>query len=267
MKTVSISPLKEVTGIAVDQQGNVFTGDSSGNVIYRIDVDAHISTFVKDADGVRGLAFGPDGRLYGCDSKGISSYGPEGKKSVRLRGVYCNDIAFTRRGGLYFSYSHSGIVGYVPPGNSNHLGHGPSAQFEGLDTPKADGICFSPDQSMFYVTDSTGKWVWSYQIQADGKLANGEPYFRMETPDESSASGAAGIAADSQGLVFVATSLGIQVCDEQGRVTAILNPPEQIDPSLGPLSELAFGGRDHEYLYAVVGNKVYRRHLVRRGSS
>jgi sugar lactone lactonase YvrE len=89
----------------------------------------------------------------------------------------------------------------------------------------------------------------------------------METLDESLKSGAAGMAVDSQGLLHVATVLGIQVCDQQGRVVAILNRPEQADPSMGPASGVALGGRDHQYLYAVVGNQVFRRHLVRKGGS
>ncbi|MGD0223425.1 MAG: SMP-30/gluconolactonase/LRE family protein [Terriglobia bacterium] len=264
LKAGDISPLKDVSGIAVDQQGNVFTSNSSWQSIYRIGVDGHASTFAENSEGARGLAFGPDGRLYGCDNKGIVSYAAGGNRSVRLHDVFCGDLAFTRGGGLYFTYSTSGIVGYLPPGNSNHLGHNPNAQSEGVDTPRADGICLSPDQSMFYVTDASGKWVWSYQIQSAGSLAHGEPYFRMETLDESSESGASGVAVDGQGLLFVATVLGIQVCDEQGRVAAIINRPEQADPSLGPISKVAFGGTDHQYLYAVVGNKVFRRHLVRR---
>jgi gluconolactonase len=99
----------------------------------------------------------------------------------------------------------------------------------------------------------------------DGSLANAEPFFRLEMPDEAWAMGASGMTTDSQGILYVATLLGIQVCDQQGRVVAILNRPELADPSYGPVSGVAFGGADHEYLYAVVGNKVFRRHLVRRG--
>src|SRR5208283_623565 len=62
MKGGGIPPLKDVTGIAVDQQGNVFTSISSGKPIYRIGLDGGPSTFAEDADGARGLAFGPDGR-------------------------------------------------------------------------------------------------------------------------------------------------------------------------------------------------------------
>lgn len=123
----------------------------------------------------------------------------------------------------------------------------------------------SPEHSMLYVSDPTAKWVWSYQVQSDGTLDNGEPFFHLETPDEASASGAAGMATDAKGLLYVATLLGIQICDQQGRVVAILNRPEQADPSLGQVSAVALGGPDHQYLYAVVGNQVFRRHLVQRG--
>ena len=114
---------------------------------------------------------------------------------------------------------------------------------------------------MLYVSDPNGKWVWSYQMQSEGKLENGEPFFRMETLDEASASGASGMATDSNGLLYVATLLGIQVCDQQGRVVAILSQPEV---SMEPLSGIAFGGPDRQYLYAVAGNKVFRRHIVKR---
>jgi sugar lactone lactonase YvrE len=140
-----------------------------------------------------------------------------------------------------------------------------STRGEALGHIKANEIFLSPDQSIFYVSEPTGKWVWSYQVQADGTLAYGEPFFRMETPDESSDSGAMGMARDSRGFFYVATFLGIQVCEPEGRVFAIFDGPEGVVSSHGIVSSLAFGGADHQYLYAMAGNKVFRRHLVRRG--
>ena len=262
--TGAAPPLRVSAGITVDKLGNVFASDISGNAIYRIDLDGHVSSLVKDADGATALAFGPDGGLYGCNNEGIVNYAPDGKKSVRLRGVGCVGITVTRAGGLYFAESLSGMVEYLPPGISNHWDRLGNAQGGAYGRFKPNGICLSPDQSMLYASDPAGKWVWSYQVQADGSLASGEPFFRMETLDESSDSGGSGMVMDSKGLLYVATLLGIQICDPQGRVVAILNRPEGPRSFFGPVSGIAFGGQDHQYLYVVVGNEVFRRHLVRK---
>jgi sugar lactone lactonase YvrE len=258
--------LRDTIGMTVDQQGDVFTSDASGKAIYRIGAEGQVSTFVRDANGVRGLAMGSDGLLYACDGTGITSYASDGKRSAQLPGVNCKGIAADRRGGFYFSEYPFGVVSYLPHGSSkmwNRYGALPSGS---LDGSKPNGICMSPDQALVYVSDPWTKWVWSYSVQADGSLADGEPFFRMETLDETLASGASGVVMD-HGLLYIATLLGIQICDQQGRVVAILNRPENAQSWTGPIAGVAIGGPDHQYLYAVVGNKVFRRHLVRRGGS
>jgi len=149
----------------------------------------------------------------------------------------------------------------LPPGNSGHWNRVGVAQDAGGF--RATGIALSPDQSLLFTSDPASKWVWSYQVQADGSISNGEAFFRLETLDESSESGAAGMATDSGGLLYVATKMGIQICDQQGRVVAILNLPEQAKAG-DAVSRVAFGGPDHQYLYAIVGHDAYRRQMVKR---
>ena len=58
----------------------------------------------------------------------------------------------------------------------------------------------------------------------------------------------------------VTSNLGLQIVDPAGRVNAILNKPQA-----GPLSSVAFGGPNLDYLYLTAGDKVYRRKSVRQG--
>jgi len=260
------SQLKTPSGIAVDRDGNVFFS-AFGKAIYRIDGSGHITTFAEDADVAKGLAMGPDGLLYVCEDNDIASYTADGKKSIRAQVDGCLDLAATVSGGIYFTQHHDdgGRVGYIPPTGSEirrPLDLLPVR--EGAVAP--GGIRTSPDQSILYASQLWEKWVWSYRILGDGGLADGEPFFRMETPDESSESGASGMTVDSQGVLYVATRLGIQICNAQGGVSQIINRPEQADPSLGPISGIAFGGPDHQYLYAVIGDQVFRRRLVRQSA-
>ena len=255
--------LKDARGIAVDPQGNVFMSDAAAKAIVRIDAAGHASTFAHDVEGARSLAMSSDGVVYGCSDEGIVSFSLSGTKTVRLGGVRCQDIVITQEGNLIFT--GNGGVTSVPLVNLHQQQvYGPSEDW-GLRSIVANGVALSSDQAFLYVGDPNGKWIWSYQVQSDGSLASGEPFFRMETIDEASASGAAGMVADGGGLLYVATLMGIQICDQQGRVVAILNPPENSDSSLGPISGIALAGADHQYLYALFGNKVFRRHLVRRG--
>jgi hypothetical protein len=70
-------------------------------------------------------------------------------------------------------------------------------------------------------------------------------------------SGAEDLALDIHGNLYVATRMGIQVCDQNGRVRAILPLPT---PS-GPVLSLAFGGEHFDTLYATDGKQVFARKL------
>jgi sugar lactone lactonase YvrE len=88
----------------------------------------------------------------------------------------------------------------------------------------------------------------------DGSLANGEPFYRLEMPEAGWMSGVEGVAEDSKGQVYFATLLGIQVCEANGRVSQILNPPEP-----GAMSSVTFAGSEVNWLYITEGGKLFRR--------
>jgi sugar lactone lactonase YvrE len=65
---------------------------------------------------------------------------------------------------------------------------------------------------------------------------------------------------DTLGHLYVTTKLGIQICDQPGRVVGIIRPP-----GTGDLSNVVFGGKNLKTLYATAGGKVYKRVLRRQG--
>jgi gluconolactonase len=245
---------KFTEGPAVDRGGNVFFTDIPNNRIHRIGPDGKVTVFKEDSGAANGLMFGPDGRLYACQNgrKRIVSFSPDGTESVIAEDVNSNDIAVNHRGEIYFSDPPGKRVWFIDAQHNKRVVH------EGLEFP--NGVRLSPDQSLLMVADSRSKWVWSFQVQADGSLANGQPFYRLESSDESSSSGADGMTLDTEGYLYVATRIGLQICDQPGRVTAIVGKPQNAS-----LSNVVFGGPDLQTLYVTNGDKVYRRHVRRKG--
>lgn len=245
---------KLTEGPAVDRDGNVFFTDIPNNRIHKIGPDGKVTVFKEDSGGTNGLMFGPDGRLYACQNgrKRIVAYDAGGKESVVTDGVNSNDIAIDRNGGIYFTEPPTKRVWFIDAKGTKRVVH------EGIESP--NGVLLSADQSLLFVTDYRGKWVWSFQVQRDGSIANGQPFYRMETSDDSSVSNADGMTVDTDGYLYVATQAGLQICDQAGRVVAILNKPHE-----GRLTNVVFAGPDMQTLYVTAGDKVYRRHVRRKG--
>lgn len=154
-------------------------------------------------------------------------------------------MAITARSTLYFADAVHSTVGYI-------------------DEKRAlpSGVALSPDQAMLIVTDSRGRFSWSFQIVADGSLIHGEPYYRLEMPETGWMSGVHGVMEDSSGQVYFATPLGIQFCEANGRVAGILNPPEH-----GVVTEVTFAGKNLDWLYVAEGGKFVRRSVKVTGAA
>ncbi|MCC6366049.1 MAG: SMP-30/gluconolactonase/LRE family protein [Bryobacterales bacterium] len=250
---------KFTEGPAVDAKGNVYFSDIPNNRIHKIDLENRVTVFKEDTGGANGLMFGPDGRLYACQNgrKRIVAYSMDGKESVIAEGVESNDLAVNARGEIYFTDPAHHRVWFVDARGQKRVAH------EGIAFP--NGVRLSPDQAFLMVADTAGRWVWSFRVQADGSLADGMPFHRLEIPDEVESgplrSGADGFAVDTEGYLYIATKLGIQIADPIGRVVGILNKPQSADPS-----NVAFGGADMQTLYVTTRDKVYRRAVRRKGA-
>jgi sugar lactone lactonase YvrE len=111
------------------------------------------------------------------------------------------------------------------------------------------------------VAEKTTKWIYSYVVRPDGSFIDKQPYFWLHMTDVPNDSGAEDLAVDMHGNLYVATRMGIQVCDQNGRVRAILSLPTPC----GPVRSLCFGGENFDMLYVTDGRQVFTRRLKVRG--
>jgi enterochelin esterase-like enzyme/sugar lactone lactonase YvrE len=247
-----------VASPTADQQGDVFFSDPAASRIYKADPDGKVTLFKDHAMGARALRVGPDGRLYASQPgfKRIMVYGPGGDEKVVARNVEANDIAITAQAALYFADAVHKTVGYIDAKRRVRI------VYQGGEIALPSGVALSPDQAMLIVTDRQARFSWSFQIAPDGSLVHGEPFYRLEMPESGWMSGVQGVIEDSIGQVYFATPMGIQFCEANGRVAGILNPPEH-----GAISDLAFAGKNLDWLYVAEGGKLFRRSIKVRGAA
>lgn len=247
-------------GPAVNRQGEVFFTDVRLSKTHRIALDGKVTEFIADTKGGNGQHFGPDGRLYAIATgdRKILAYDAQGKATTVADEIKGNDLVIAYNGNLYATEplaikNETSQVWLIKPDGSK--------QVVDQGVRYANGITLSPDQSLLYVADSHSHWIYSYQVQPDGTLARKQRYFWLHQPDPEDRSSADGIRCDQAGRLYVATKLGIQICDQAGRVNAILPTPNR------RVSNVVFGGAQFDVLYATCGDKVFKRKLATRGSN
>lgn len=251
---------KFTEGPAVDPNGDVYFSDIPNNRIHKIShATGKVTLFKQDTGGVNGLMFGPDGKLYGCQNgrKRIVSYDAVGSESIVADEVGSNDIAINAAGGIYFTEPGAKRVWYINPKGEKRIVH------EGISFP--NGVRLSPDQSLLYVADMLTRSIWSFQTQADGSLKFGIAFHRLEMEDEygdtgQMRSGADGFTVDTEGFLYVATRLGLQINDPAGRTAAVL-----LKPGNKGISNAVFAGPGLDTLYVTATDQVYRRKTKRQG--
>jgi sugar lactone lactonase YvrE len=219
--------------LAANPQGQVFYPGGEITADHSIQCD----------QGTTALAFGPDGRLYRARVEGGVKVADG---STVGDGLNIRSLTVRNNGDVY-AVTPDELWLIRATGEKIKLDDGLKG---------GSGVALSPDGLWLFVAQSLSRTGQSYRLRADGSVDAQAPFYDFDVPAWADESGAAGIAMDGDGRAYVATRMGVQVFDRNGRVAAILPLPGN-----AVATSLCFGGRDFDTLYVAGGGKVYRRKL------
>ena len=97
----------------------------------------------------------------------------------------------------------------------------------GAESAPVKRIIYPDLTNIAMVPDTPGNAVWQYILQG-GQANCGEPFYWLHNDDNSRQLDIYAITLDGQGNLWAATSAGLQICDQNGRVRAILRMPQGI---------------------------------------
>lgn len=237
----------------------------------RLTAGGVIDTLASDNGVTTTLQASGRGTMYACQMLGhrVVELDTTGRVLRVVAGQYQgkridgpNDLVVDAGGGIYVSDSQfiagrqkmqeTPAVYYVDP--------------EGAirrvidDIPFPNGLGLSPDGQTLYVANTQGTHLLAYDVQEDGNLGGKRAFARLELADGHTESGADGMAVDSKGNVYVATThgLGVQVFDSTGHHRGNIATPT-------PSNNVSFGGPDGQTLYISARDGIYSLSMQVKG--
>lgn len=105
-----------------------------------------------------------------------------------------------------------------------------------------------------YVANTYGEHVLAYQVKSDGSVTGRRNFAKLDgvtKTDTGVTSGADGLAVDSKGRLYVASTSGVQVFDARGAALGVIALPKAPQ-------NLAFAGDGKKTLYVVGRGAAYR---------
>lgn len=222
---------------------------------------------MQPANKCNGMTYDADLNLIVCEhaTSSLVRERPDGTREVlasHFEGKELNspnDVCVRSDGGIYFSdpwYGRMPVYGVERPRQLGFQGVyrvRPGGEPELLvprdlfDQP--NGLCFSPDESLLYVNDTTHALIRVFPVRANGSLGEGRVFaegirsaLELGVPD--------GMKCDARGNIWVTGPGGIHVFAPDGDLLGRVRIPELA-------ANLAWGGADFRTLFVTATHSVY----------
>ncbi len=242
--------------------------------IKRLSLDSMTVSVVRpDAGAANGMALGHDGRLIVCEQLGgaITAVDRDsGARTLLAEGFNSpNDVVVKSDGTIWFTDpSYGWLQGFRPrpllrDGVRRYDPRTGAVTTVAESFDKPNGLCFAPDESVLYVTDSganhePGSYdpdrphhIKAFDVREHGRLENERVFAVVEPgfPD--------GLKVDSDGRVYASSFSGVQVFDPSGARIGEIDLPGAVN--------FCFGGTERNVLFITADTAIYAAHLQSKG--
>jgi gluconolactonase len=222
-----------------------------------------VSVVRRDADAANGMTLWPDGRLVVCEQlRGALSLVDRvsGARTLLVDGFNSpNDVVVKSDRTIWFTDpSYGWLQGFRPrpllrDAVRRYDPRTGAVTMVAKSLDKPNGLCFSPDESVLYVTDSgSGHHIKAFDVRGDGSLAGERVIAEFEPhhPD--------GLKADSEGRLYASFPGGVRILDPDGAPAGEIELPGAVN--------FCFGGPQRDVLFITADTAIHAVHLEAKGA-
>ncbi len=252
--------------------GFLLFSDMPGDVRRRWDEQSGVQEVMRPSNKGSGMTYDAQGRLIVCEhsTSSVVRIDPDGTGSGRevIASHYQgkelnspNDVVVKSDGSIYFSDPTYGrMPGFgvereqeldfqgvyrIQPGNGE-----PQLLVDDFDQP--NGLCFSPDESLLYINDTTRAHIRAFDVGSDGTISNGRTFAEsIGTGSLEKGDLVDGMKCDEGGTIWVTGPEGVWVFSPEGEHLGVVEIPESV-------GNLHWGGLEWKWMFVCASTGLYR---------
>jgi gluconolactonase len=222
-----------------------------------------------------GMTYHPSGDLLVCEhaTSLLVRLGKDGTRKIlasHYQGTELNspnDVVVASNGDIYFTdptYGRMPVFGLERKQALDFQGFyrvpkGGELQRMADDFEQPNGICFSPDESLLYVNDSTRAHIRVFDHKPDGSVTNGRVFFDHIGKGDINEGIPDGMKADAKGNIYVTGPGGVWVISPEAKLLGLIEVPENV-------GNLNWGGDDWKTLFICASTSLYKLDMLVGGS-
>lgn len=250
------------------REQHLLFSDVPANICRKLHPDGQVDETRNPSQKSNGMTYDKNLNLLVCEhlSSSLVLIEPDGSRKT-LASAYegkelnsPNDVCLRLDGSIYFTdpaygrlpgfgeerdqdLSFQGVFRLTPDGDLQLV-----VEPDAYETP--NGLCFSPDESLLYINDSTRARIDVYQVNSDGGLSGRRCFAENIGNGQLEAGIPDGMKCDEQGNIWVTGPGGIWIFDPEGKRLGVIEVPENV-------GNLHWGGADWRTLFIAASTSIY----------